>query len=127
MARELVASGKGEAIRAAAGGRTDAITGHEVGAAAAAGDADALALLDEYADNIALGLAGLANVLDPQRIVIAGGIISLGSLLFDPLHAAFARHIEGVDYRPAIPIVPATLGVRAGAIGAAVLARHQFL
>jgi glucokinase len=124
MARELVAAGRGEAILAAAGGAIDKVTGHEVGAAAATGDADALALLDEYADNIAIGLAALANVLDPERIVISGGIISLGALLFDPLQVAFARHIEGVDYRPAIPIVPATLGVRAGAIGAAVLARR---
>jgi hypothetical protein len=44
-------------------------------------------------------------------------------LLFDPLHDAFMRHVEGADYRPAIPIVPAHLGERAGAVGAAVLAR----
>jgi glucokinase len=123
MARELVADGRGKAILDAADGDPDKVTGHAVGDAAATGDADALALLDLYADNIALGLAGLANVLDPKRIVIAGGIISLGDLLFAPLVTAFERHVEGVEYRPAIPIVPATLGVRAGAIGAAVLAR----
>jgi glucokinase len=123
MARELVASGRGNAILDAAEGDPNKVTGHQVGDAAAAGDPDALALLDVYADNIALGLAALANVLDPERIVIAGGLISLGELLFVPLIAAFERHVEGVEYRPAIPIVPATLGVRAGAIGAAVLAR----
>jgi glucokinase len=124
MARELVAAGKGAAILAAAHGNIDAVTGHEVGDAAAAGDADALALLDEYADNVAIGLAGLANVLDPGLIVFAGGIIVLGALLFDPLTAAFRRHVEGVEHRPLIPIVPAALGVPAGAIGAAVLARQ---
>jgi glucokinase len=124
MARELVERGRGEAILEAAHGDVNLITGHHVGAAASLGDADALAVLDEYAENVSIGLAALANVLDPQRILIAGGIISLGLLLFEPLQAAFARHVEGVDYRPAIPIVPATLGVRAGAIGAAVLARH---
>ncbi len=123
MARELVLSGKGAGILAAANGDTDAVTGHEVGAAAAAGDKEALGLLDRYADNVALGLAGLANILDPERIVFAGGIISLGPLLFDPLHAAFLRHVEAAEHRPPIPIVPAALGVPAGAIGAAVLAR----
>jgi glucokinase len=123
MARELVDAGRGKAILNAAHGDPAAVTGHQVGAAASAGDADALDLLERYADNVALGLAALANVLDPERIVVAGGVIALGALLFDPLLVAFAHHIEGVEYRPPIPIVPATLGVRAGGIGAAVLAR----
>ncbi|MDQ1521456.1 MAG: hypothetical protein QOI55_2529, partial [Actinomycetota bacterium] len=38
--------------------------------------------------------------------------------------AAFSRHVEGVEHRPLIPIVPAALGVPAGATGAAVLARR---
>ena len=42
-------------------------------------------LLEDYADNVALGLAALANVLDPEVIVIAGGMVELGPLLFDPL------------------------------------------
>jgi glucokinase len=123
LARELVASGKGQAILTAANGDIDNVSGHEVGTTAAAGDPEARELLEEYADNIAIGLAALANVLDPERIVFAGGIISLGALIFEPLEAAFARHVEGVEYRPKIPIVPAALGVPAGAIGAAVIAR----
>jgi glucokinase len=123
MARDLVAQGKGAAILAAAGGDVAKVTGHEVGAAALTGDHEAAALLDEYADNIAIGLASLANVLDPGMIVFAGGIIALGRQLFDPLEVAFARHVEGAEHRPRIPIVPATLGVRAGGIGAGILAR----
>ena len=76
-----------------------------------------------YADNVALGLANLANILDPERIVIAGGLVSMGALLFDPLLVAFRDRLEGTEYRPEIPIVPAALGERAGAVGAAVLAR----
>jgi glucokinase len=124
MAREMIADGRGGAILDAAKGQIADVTGHQVGTAAANGDPDALALLEEYADNVALGLAGLTNILDPQMIVVAGGIIALGPLLFDPVRAAFARHVEGVDYRPAVPIVPAKLGLRAGGIGAAVLARQ---
>jgi len=88
------------------------------------GDVDAQALLTRYADNVSLGLAALANVLDQELIVIAGGLVELGALLFDPLVASFMRHVEGAAYRPKIPIVPAELGERAGAVGAAVLARE---
>jgi glucokinase len=124
MARELVAHGGGSAIVAAAGGDGNEVTGTAVGRAAAQGDGDALLLLAEYADNVALGLAGLANILDPEMIVIAGGLVELGNLLFGPLQDAFRRHIEGSEYRPPIAIVPAQLGERAGAVGAAVLARE---
>jgi len=124
MARELVGQGGGASILAAAGNDRDAVAGTHVEQAAAAGDDDAIALLARYADNVALGLAGLANVLDPEMIVIGGGLVELGPLLFDPLHAAFLRHVEGAAHRPTIPIVPAHLGERAGAVGAAVLARE---
>jgi glucokinase len=124
MARELVERGEGARIRAAANGDVAAISGMHVEQAARAGDADATALIATYADNIALGLAALANILDPEVIVIAGGMVEMGPLLFDPLGVAFLQHVEGGRYRPAIPIVPAELGERAGAVGAAVLARE---
>ncbi len=124
MARELVEAGGGARIRALADGVTGSITGVHVEEAARQGDPDANALLVRYADNVSLGLAALANVLDPEVIVIAGGMVELGSLLFDPVQASFLRHVEGAAYRPKIPIVPAQLGERAGAVGAAVLARE---
>lgn len=124
MGRELIASGAGAAILERAGGNPAALDGLHVSAAAAAGDPDALALLDRYADNVALGLVNLANILDPARIVVAGGLVAMGALLFGRLERSFARHLEATDYRPAIPVVPAALGERAGAIGAAVLARE---
>jgi glucokinase len=123
MARELVEQGHGAQILAAAGGAVAQVTGVHVEEAARAGDADAIGLLGAYADNVALGLASLANILDPEIIVIAGGLVELGPLLFDPLAESFLRHVEGGAYRPKIPIVPAELGERAGAVGAAVLAR----
>jgi glucokinase len=125
MARDLVTSGRGAAILEAAGGTLHDVSGEEVATAAAAGDADARQLLAHYADNVALGLANLANIFDFERIVIAGGLVALGPLLFDPLRAAFLARLEGTEHRPDIPIVPAELGERAGAIGAALLARSE--
>jgi glucokinase len=123
IAREFVGRTGGAAIVAEAGGDAAAVSGMHVGRAAAKGDPDGLHVLAVYADNVALGLAALANIFDPETIVIGGGLVELGPLLFGPLHDAFQRHVEGSQYRPSIQIVPAQLGEHAGAIGAAVLAR----
>jgi glucokinase len=121
MGADLVAEGRGHAISAAAHG--EAITGLHVGDAARAGDAEAGAVLDAFADNVALGLAALSNIVDPETIVIGGGLVELGDLFFPRLDIAFRAHLEGTEYRPAIRVVPAALGERAGAIGAAAQAR----
>jgi glucokinase len=99
------------------------VTGLHVGDSAQAGEPDGAALIAEYADLVAVGLAGLANILDPERIVVSGGLVELGETLFGPLRVAFGRRIEGVDYRPLIAIVPSVLGDHAGVIGAAARAR----
>src|SRR4051794_29013163 len=71
MARELVAKGGGAAIVAAARSDASVVTSFHVGLAAATGDADARGLLVQYAENVAVGLVSLANILDPECIVIA--------------------------------------------------------
>ena len=68
------------------------------------------------------GVAGLVNVLDPSMVVIGGGAATAGDLLLEPLRAAYRSAVEGVDVRPEVPIVPASLGNDAGAVGAALLA-----
>jgi len=124
LAREVVARGDAPGVLAAAGGSVDAVTGEHVGQAAVAGDTDALAILDTYADYVATGFAGLANVLDPEAIVISGGLVNLGDVLVGRIRDRFPRHLEGPTFRPEIPIVAAELGDQAGVIGAAVLARQ---
>jgi glucokinase len=121
--REWARDGRAPAVLARAGGDPDAVTGVQVGESAQAGEPDGLALLNEYAAYVAVGLAGLANILDPERIVISGGLVELGDTLLTPVRDAFGRYIEGAEYRPNIPIVPAELGERAGVIGAAARAR----
>jgi glucokinase len=123
LARERAAAGDAPSVLARAGGDVGAITGHHVGASAAAGEPDGCALIDDYADAVALGFAGLANILDPELIVVSGGLVTLGDVLLDPVRRAFRGHLEGADHRPDVPIVPAALGEHAGVVGAAVLAR----
>ena len=105
-------------------GVIDDITGTLVGDAAQAGAPDALAIVDEYAGHVAIGLVGLVNVFDPELVVVSGGLAELGDVLLDPLRTAFDGRIEGAPFRPPVPIVVAELADRAGVVGAAVLARE---
>jgi glucokinase len=123
MGREWAAAGRAPSVVARAGGDPAAVTGVHVGDSAQEGEDDGAALLAEYADLVAVGLAGLANILDPERIVISGGLVELGETLFTPLRVAFARRIEGFEYRPPVAIVPSVLREHAGVIGAAARAR----
>ncbi len=99
------------------------MTGVHVGDAAQAGEPDALAIVREYAQQVAVGLVGLANILDPEVILVSGGLVELGDVLLDPIREWFDGHIEGAPYRVAVEILPAALGDDAGVVGAAILAR----
>jgi glucokinase len=123
MGREAAQAGRADRVAVLAGGDPEAVRGEHVTRAAAEGDQAALAVMDRFAWWLALGLASLANVLDPARIVIGGGMVESGDVLLAPTRRAFAALVEGVEHRPDIPIVAAGLGERAGAIGAALLAR----
>lgn len=123
LARAWADRGDAPLVLARAGGDAAAIRGEHVGASATAGEPDGRAILEEFADHVALGAAGLANILDPELIVISGGLVELGDVLLMPLRAAFLGHLEGSAHRPDVPIVAAALGDAAGVVGAAALAR----
>ena len=123
LARDVVERGDAPSVLAKAGGDATAVEGVHVGEAAADGAADALAILDQYADYVALGFAGLTNILDPEIIVVSGGLVGLGDVLLGRVRHRFHAHLEGAAHRPPVSIVAAALGDHAGVIGAAVLAR----
>jgi glucokinase len=122
MAREAATNGELASVLYAVDGDVDSIRGQHVSAAARDGAADALALVDRYCFNVAIGLVGLANIFDPAVIAIAGGLVNDGELFLGPIRTHFVGHIEGSEYRSMPDIVPAELGERAGVIGAAILA-----
>jgi glucokinase len=123
LGRAYAARGAAPGVLARAAGDVDAVTGVHVGDAAQVGDADALAIVREYAQHVAVGLVGLANILDPAVILVSGGLVELGTVLLDPLREWFAGHIEGARYRAPVEIVAGALGEEAGVVGGAVLAR----
>lgn len=127
LARERAGAGQAPGVLARAKGDVDAITGLHVGESAMAGEVDGQALLCDLAQQVAIGFAGLANVLDPELIVVSGGLVHLGDLLLDPIREEFRDRVEGAARRPPIPVVAGALGDGAGVIGAAALARELVL
>lgn len=130
---ELYASGTaiGKAAEAAvaAGRQTtlrsfDQLTAYEVFQAAAANDQVANEILDEALEYLGISVANTAAILDPDVVVIGGGVAQAGRIVFDRVRAV-------VDQRCLKPvarnlrIVPAALGADAGVVGAVALAMME--
>jgi glucokinase len=91
---------------------------HALLAASAAGDEFARAVWLRSIRALACAIGSFVNILDPEAVLIGGGIAQAGDALFTPLREELAR----VEWRPgghAVKILPAALGEWAGAIGAA--------
>lgn len=123
-ARELVASGSPHAARLSdlCAGDPAALRGPDVTRAATEGDPAAVELLADLGTWIGEGAASVAAILDPELIVLGGGVSDAGSLLLEPARAAFRRQLTGRGYRPEARFALARLGNDAGMIGAADLA-----
>jgi glucokinase len=122
LGREMAIAGEARRLVDMAGGDPEMVRGEHVTAAAAEGDPSALEIMNRFGWWVALGLANLANALDPELIVVGGGLIAAGDVLIEPTRRAFADLVEAPLTRHPVRIEPAILGWRAGAIGAGLLA-----
>lgn len=118
------------AQRAHAAGRFDGTSlagpqapdGEQVTEAARDGEAPALEILATMGRYLGIGAAAFVNALDPELIVVGGGVAAAGDLLLAPARRALTAHVLGPEYRPEVPMVVADLGGDAGMVGAALLA-----
>lgn len=122
LARDAALGGRLSVAVTLAGGDADDVRGEHVTVAARQGDPECLAVLDDFAWWIGLGLANVVNLLDPAKIVIGGGLVEAADLLLEPVQRHLDRLVMGAGERPPVPVVAAELGEQAGAIGAALLA-----
>ena len=86
--------------------------------AASAGEPVARAAWETSVQALAAAMAGFINVLDPECIILGGGIALAGPALFAPL----TTFLDRFEWRPGchrVKVLPAKLGDRAGALGAA--------
>jgi glucokinase len=124
--RALAASGAPLAlgILRRAGGSAGRITGPVIDEAARDGDRGAIELLAGLGHRLGEGIASLTAILDPGLVIIGGGVSEAGELLLGPLREALGAQLGGRGYRPVPKIRQASLGNRAGLIGAADPSRH---
>jgi glucokinase len=87
--------------------------------AVAAGDPAAREVWQRAVDALADGLILATTLLDPEVMIIGGGLAEAGDILFDPLRAAVTERIT-FQHHPTI--IPAALGDAAGCLGAGLLA-----
>ncbi|MFJ5229016.1 ROK family protein [Kitasatospora sp. NPDC088391] len=121
---EAVASGP--ALLAAyrrAGGGPDVTDLRAVAALAADGDPLAARTLATGARALGRALGGLANVLDPDLVLIGGGVAHCGPSWWEPLRAAFAAEL--LPPLAQLALTPCRLGTGAAIVGAARLARQH--
>lgn len=107
-----------------AGGDPDRIDGPMITAAAMEGDLTAREQLAEVGAALGVGVASLVAVLDPNLVVVGGGVSEAGDLLLDPLRSSFASHLSGRGHRPLAEVHRSVLD-NPGMIGAADLARRR--
>ena len=126
-ARELVRSGSphGSRLSEMCHGDLAQLKGQHITEAAQGGDPAAVELLTDLGTWIGEGAASVAALLDPELIVIGGGVGEAGDLVLEPARTAFRRQLTGRGHRPEAKFTIASLGNDAGIIGAAAIAAES--
>jgi glucokinase len=100
------------------------LTGVEAVQAAHDGDADARRMIELWGERVGIGIANVINTFDPEEVVIGGGAARAGDLLLEPARRTAAAYVlPGLGSATTIRV--ARHGVRAGVLGAALLAAHE--
>ncbi|MHB1139647.1 MAG: ROK family protein [Microthrixaceae bacterium] len=121
LARRTAAAGDAPSFVQLAGS-VDAIRGEHVTELLDRGDDAATAVFGEFAGYVALGVANLVVILDPELVVIGGGLASQGERLADAVQVALRSRFPSATGDRALEILVAPGGPDSGALGAAWLA-----
>ena len=103
------------------------LTGVEVYRAILERDPGALKLLNDLGEMLGRAVASICAVLDPELVVIGGGVSAAGDLLLEPIREAYLAHLPARGFRPELRIETAQLVNDAGVVGAADLARIELV
>ena len=102
----------------------DTITAKEVFDAARNNDGLAQKVLDEVSFHLGFVLASIANTLNPEKIVLGGGVSKAGAILLNPVKSNFEKFAFS-SVRDSTELALATLGNDAGVLGAAWLIKNK--
>ena len=121
IAQQRARIGGANRIVELAGGDPALIRGEHVTRAADERDSAALGVFDEFAGWLAIGIGSLMNILDPDLVVIGGGLVEHGRHYLERVRELLPAEVLGAGAHRPTPLVAASLGPMAGAIGAALL------
>jgi glucokinase len=99
----------------------DCLTVRDLGRAAEAGDGLAIRVFGEVGEYLGMAIANVINLLNPEVVVLGGGVSGAGEPLFSAARSTVLRRALGPSSKCA-RIVPALFGEDAGVIGAAMKA-----
>lgn len=120
MAQDYIKGGKSTKFREMAAAEGGEITPYMVAKAAEAGDPVAKRIFAIVGEYIGIGLTSVINLLNPEKVIIGGGVAEAGDLLLNPIRKTIKERAMVVA-GSAVEIVPAQLGNSAGVIGASML------
>jgi glucokinase len=100
------------------------VTGADLVQEAHDGDREAARVVELWGERLGIGIANAINTFDPEEVVIGGGAARAGEVLLEPARRTAAAYVlPGLGRRTTIRA--ARHGVRAGVLGAALLAVHE--
>jgi len=123
LAQKRLRRGEESIMAGLADNKVGDVTAEVVAAAARKGDELALAVIEESAGYLGIGLANLVNLMNPQMIIIGGGVSKMGDLLMRPARKSMKANAFDLPAR-AVRLVRPKLGVDAELTGAAIYARQ---
>ena len=97
------------------------LSGADVAALAAKGDAVALKTVAESAEALAIGIGNVLALLHPERFIVGGGVSLMGDLWWGPLKRALAERFAFQPFAQSYDVVPSALGEEVVVIGAVLL------
>ncbi len=123
---KAIEGGRRSLIKKLAEDNLEAITPWTIFQAARRGDKLAKEIWEETGRYVGIALSGVINLLNPEMIVIGGGVAQAGKLLFEPVRRTVKERAMSIPAGK-VKIVPAKLGEDAGLIGAGMLVKTALL
>jgi len=123
LAQEAAGAGLAPSLLTYTDGDVEILLGEHVLRGVRDGHTDAKIVMNRFSWWLAAGLANVVALLDPELIVLGGGLIADWDLYKDMVDAHYRDMVLAGEHREPVRIEPAAMGERAGALGAALAAR----